>query len=211
MRRTQELYDAVAIGKQEPWKKYFADDCVFADEKGRQMDKTKLIVDVTSLPKGYSGTIKVTHPVGRIFPDVAVLSYDSDETETVFGQHLTARYHVTDTWLERGGNWQIIASQTMRYYEYPAIGRADLANFPEFTGTYELGGEQTRKVFVEGGRLFIERKGKREQLLPESGDIFFRKGVEGRILFHTGGDGKVDALVDRRNNEDVIWGKTANK
>ena len=38
-RRTQELYDAVVPGDQAPWKKYFADDSIFSDEKGRTMDK----------------------------------------------------------------------------------------------------------------------------------------------------------------------------
>jgi hypothetical protein len=37
VRRTQELLDAVVPGSQEPWKKYYADDCLFADEKERQM------------------------------------------------------------------------------------------------------------------------------------------------------------------------------
>jgi hypothetical protein len=207
VRRTQELFDAVVPGNQEPWKKYYADDCLFADEKGRQMDKTKLVADISPLPKGYSGTIKVVNPASRIIGDTAILSYDCDETETVFGQHLTARYHGTDTWLRRNGTWQIIASQAMRYYEDPATGRVDLAKFPEFSGVYELAEGQTRKVFVEGESLFVERKGKREQLFPESADILFRKGVEGRILFRLGSNGKVDALIDRRNNEDVIWKK----
>jgi hypothetical protein len=209
VRRTQELFDAVVPGNQEPWKKYYADDCLFADEKGRQMDKTKLIADISPLPKGYSGTIKVVNPMSRIVGDTAILSYDCNETETVFGQHLTARYHGTDTWLRRNATWQIVASQTMRYYEDPALGRADPAKFPEFSGLYELAEGQTRRVFVEGDSLFHERKGKREQLFPESADIFFRKGVEGRILFRLGTDGKVDALIDRRNNEDIIWKKKA--
>jgi hypothetical protein len=207
VRRTQELFDAVVPGNQEPWKKYYADDCLFADEKGRQLDKTKLIADLTPMPKGYSGTIKVVNPVSRIIGDTAILSYDCDETETVFGQHLTARYHGTDTWLRRNGAWQIVASQTMRYYEDPAIGRADPAKFPEFSGLYELAEGQTRKVFMEGESLFVERNGKREQLFPESADIFFRKGVEGRILFRARNDGKVQSLIDRRNNEDIIWKK----
>jgi hypothetical protein len=207
VRRTQELYDAIVPGNQEPWKKYYADDCIFADEKGRQLDKAKLIADIAPLPKGYSGTIKVARPVSRIIGDTAILSYDCDETETIFGQHLTARYHATDTWLRRHGVWQIVASQAMRYYEDPAAGRADPARFAEFSGTYELAEGQTRKVFAENGNLFVERKGKREQLYSESPDIFFRRGVEGRILFRTASDGKVDALIDRRNNEDVIWQK----
>src|SRR5437773_10127007 len=33
VRRTQELYDAVVPGNQAPWKKYFVDDSIFADEK----------------------------------------------------------------------------------------------------------------------------------------------------------------------------------
>jgi hypothetical protein len=31
--RTVELYDAVVPGNQAPWKKYFADDRIFADER----------------------------------------------------------------------------------------------------------------------------------------------------------------------------------
>lgn len=207
VRRTQELFDAVIPANQEPWKKYYADDCIFADEKGRQMNKAELVADITPLPKGYSGTIKIAKPMSRIIGDTAILSYDLDETEIVFGQHLTARYHGTDTWLRRNGRWQIVASQTMRYYEDPAVGQSDPAKFPQFSGTYELAPGQTRRVFAEGDKLFVERKGKREQLYPETPDIFFRKGVEGRILFRSGPNGKVDALIDRRNNEDIVWQK----
>src|SRR5213595_1151692 len=66
VRRTQELYDAVAAGNQAPWKKYFADDCIFSDEKGRTMDKNKLVADITPLPTGYSGVIKLEHVQSRI-------------------------------------------------------------------------------------------------------------------------------------------------
>jgi hypothetical protein len=61
VRRTQDLYDAIVPGNQEPWKKYFGDDCIFADEKGRLLDKTALIADITPMPAGYSGTIKVAN------------------------------------------------------------------------------------------------------------------------------------------------------
>ena len=208
VRRTQELYNAVVPGNQAPWKKYFADDCIFADEKGRVFDKPKLIGDITPLPSGYSGTIKIENAQSRIIGNTAILSYDADETETIFGQNLKARYHVTDTWLQRNGNWQIIASQAHRYYEDPALGKADTKRFAYYIGTYELAPRQTRSVTAEGDKLFVERNGKKEQLLPETSEIFFRKGVEGRILFRYASSGKVDALVDRRNNEDVIWRKT---
>jgi hypothetical protein len=209
VRRTQELYDAVVPGDQTPWKKYFADDSIFSDEKGRTMDKTKLIADITPLPTGYSGAIKLEHVQSRLFDNVAILSYDANETETIFGQNLSARYHITDTWLRRNGDWRIIASQAHRYYEDPAVGNADAKKFPDFIGNYELASGQTRKVFADGDSLFVERNGKKDQLFPETSELFFRKGIEGRVLFRYDKNGKVDALVDRRNNEDVIWRKKA--
>src|SRR6266516_2490514 len=207
-RRTQELYDAVVPGNQTPWKKYFADDCIFSDEKGRTLDKPKLIADITPMPAGYSGAMKIENARSRIVSHTAILSYDTDETETIFGQNLKARYHVTDTWLQRNGNWQIIASQAHRYYEDPALGTADPKRFADYIGTYELSPYQTRSVTAEGDKLFVERNGKKEQLLPETSEILFRKGVEGRILFRYASSGKVDTLIDRRNNENVIWCKT---
>src|SRR5947207_9765665 len=116
IRQTQELYDAVVPGNQEPWKKYYADDCIFADEKGRLFDKAKLVADITPLPAGYSGAIKVENVQSRVIGDTAILRYDANETETIFGQELHARYHTTDTWLRRNNSSQIIASQTQRYY-----------------------------------------------------------------------------------------------
>ena len=213
LRRTQQLYDSLVTGDQTPWKKYFADDCTFSDEKGRTFDKTKLVADITPLPKGYSGAIKIENVISRMIGDTAVLSYDLNETETIFGQELHARYHVTDTWLRRNGNWQILASQAHRYYEDPAVAdSSQLLNSAQHStadrvGVYELTPGQTRIVTAENGKLFIERNGKKEELLPESSDLFFGKGVEGRILFHYAANGKIDALIDRRNNEDVRWKK----
>ena len=174
------------------------------------MDKTKLVADITPMPAGYSGAIKIEQVQSRIYDNLAILSYDANETETIFGQSLNARYHITDTWLRRDGNWQIIASQAHRYYEDPAAGQTDPKKFPDFIGAYELAPGQTRTIIAEGDSLFVERSGKKDQLFPEASELFFRKGIEGRILFRYDKNGKVDALIDRRNNEDVVWRKVAN-
>src|SRR5262245_66556530 len=104
VRRTQELYDSLVSGDQAPWKKHFADDCMFADEKGRFFDKPKLIADITPLPTGYSGRIKIENAQSRIIGNAAVLSYDADETENIFGQKLKESYQITDTWFHRNAN-----------------------------------------------------------------------------------------------------------
>lgn len=48
VRRTQELFDAVVPGNPAPWKKYYADDCLFFDEKGRSLDKAALVANITT-------------------------------------------------------------------------------------------------------------------------------------------------------------------
>jgi hypothetical protein len=104
VRRSQELFDSVAPGNAEPFKKYFAEDAMFFDEKGRSMDKAALVKDIQPMPRGYSGTIKLVRPKSHIESNVAILSYDLDETEAIFGQNMTARYHETDTWMRRGAS-----------------------------------------------------------------------------------------------------------
>lgn len=209
VRRTQSMMDGVAGGHKHPWQENIAEGVIYFDEKGRLHDKTSLVNDVSPLPTGYSGTIKVVHPKSHIEDDIAILSYDMDESETIFGQDLKARYHATDTWMFRNGKWQIAAGQVLRYYEDPAMGLVDAKKFPDYVGTYELAPGVTRTVSVDDGKLYSQRGERpKEELLPETGDLYFRKGVEGRILFRRGENGRVEALVDRRNNEDVIWNRT---
>jgi hypothetical protein len=206
--RTQELFDAVAPGDLSPWKRYFAEDGLYFDEKGRSMDKAALLRDVTPLPKGYSGAIKIVKAESRIRGDTAILTYDLDETETIFGQKMTARYHGTDTWMRRNGQWQIVAGQMLRYYEDPSPGNIAPKKLAAYTGIYELTPGTTITVTTDGAEVYAQRgNAPRELLIPEATDVFFRPGVEGRRLFRHADDGKVDAMIDRRNNEDLIWKK----
>lgn len=210
VRRTQEFLDAVATGDRKPFEKYYADDCMIFDEKGRGMDKKAFVADQAPLPAGDTGSIKLVNAQSRILGDTAILSYDLDETETIYGQEMKARYRETDTWVRRNGEWQIVAEQVLRYYEDPAPGKADVKKYPDYVGTYELTPGTTMTVSSEGTGLYSQRNGRpKEQLIPEASDIFFRKGVEGRRLFRRDEKGKVDALIDRRNNEDIVWKKTA--
>jgi hypothetical protein len=211
VRRTQEIVDAVAPGDRRPFEKYFAADSMIFDEKGRSMDKKAFVADQSPLPAGYSGTINVVNPQSRILGETAILSYDLDETETIFGQVNTARYHETDTWMRRNGEWQIIAEQVLRYYEdpAPAPGKPDLKRYADYVGMYELAPGNALTVSIEGTDLISQRAGKAKNVLvPEAPDIFFVKGKEGRRLFRRDEKGRVEALIDRRNNEDVVWKKT---
>jgi Domain of unknown function (DUF4440)/Domain of unknown function (DUF3471) len=207
VRRTQELFDAVAPGNRAPWQKHFSEDAMYFDEQGHNMDKAALVASIEPLPAGVSGNIHIVRSKFRLVGGTAIHSYDMDESEIVQGQQLHARYHATDTWMERNGNWQIVAGQVLRYYEDPGAGHADVRKFRDYVGTYELSAGDRATVSAEDGKLYLQRGARpKVELIPEATDIFFRKGVEGRRLFRYGG-GKVDAMIDRRNNEDIVWKK----
>jgi hypothetical protein len=206
VRRTDQMYHNLAAGDRGPWQLYLADDVLYFDEKGRSMDKKALLEDVTPMPAGYSGSITLKNPKSLIQPTVAILSFDSDETETVYGQEMHARYHETDTWLLRNGKWQIAAGQVLRYYEDPATADLDPTHLNDFLGTYQITPGRTLVVTRDVNKLLSQRGSEKPvELLPESPDLFFRHNVEGRRLFHRDASGHVDALIDRRNNEDLLW------
>jgi hypothetical protein len=96
----------------------------------------------------------------------------------------------------------------LRFYEDPSVGPIDTAHLDDFVGTYQLAPVVTLNVSREGAQLYSKRGDAPQTILqPESPDLFFRPGVEGRRLFRRNKSGKVDALIDRRNNEDLIWKK----
>lgn len=206
LQRTQTMCDAVAPGNRAPWQKYLAADALIHDEKGGSYTKTTLLATIDPLPAGYSGTIRVTHPQTIFAPNVAIFSYDMEEVETVFGNRMTARYHQTDTWLYRNHLWQITASQVMRYYEDPAAIKLDTRLLNEYAGVYQLAPGNEMTVAVRDGKLFAARGSQKEtEMLAEAPDLFFRPGIEGRRLFRRNAAGRVDAMIDRRNNEDMLW------
>ena len=78
----------------------------------------------------------------------------------------------------------------------------------DFIGNYELAPGNTLTISREGDKLYSKRgDAPRTILQPESPDLFFRPGIEGRRLFYRNDSGNVDALIDRRNNEDLLWKK----
>jgi len=129
-----------------------------------------------------------------------------EEVETVFGNRMTARYHQTDTWLYRNHLWQITASQVMRYYEDPAALELATSQLNQYAGVYQLAPGNELTVTVRGGKLFAARGTQKEtEMLAEAPDLFFRPGIEGRRLFRRNTHGTIDAMIDRRNNEDMLW------
>jgi hypothetical protein len=180
---------------------------LFADEDGIVRTGAALIEEVRPLPAGYAGTLEMREPQVRITGDVGVVTYAIAERLDLFGQRLDTRYHTTDVYQRTAGGWRLIASHTSVIpSELPPIplppGRA--ADYP---GRYRLGDGPVAQVRLDGDRLVFEREGRPPQeLVPTGGDRFAQAGRP-RVerLFRRDAAGRVDALVDRRDNNDLVW------
>jgi len=206
-RVAQRLLDAVATGDTVTWAAYLDGDGIFTDEDGNVRDRHRVLAELRPLPPTMTGQICVTDPRASVRGDVAVLSYDALETASLYGQVLHTRYHTSDTYVRRGGRWYLLASETaVLPSEHTAVAVSP-ATLDDFVGTYLLSPGVEYVVERDGDHLYGRRgAGQREELLPLGPDRFFRRGApRGDRIFRRDSAGRVDALLDRRDNNDLVW------
>jgi hypothetical protein len=203
----QQLFDAVAVGDKAPWEKYLADDVIYTDENCQILTKKDLVDGLQPLPKGYSGSIRMTNVQSRINGDAAVLSYRLLEEETVFDQKLTPTYLETDTYFKRNGRWQLIAAHVIVMPSERKAITIRPEQYDSIVGQYELTPGVNYTITREDGKLIGQRTGRaKEELLPADDNTFFRKGgIRGEKVFVRDAEGRVTQILDRRENNDLIW------
>lgn len=210
-RIAQALMDAVAPGDTATWNRWLAADGLFTDENGRTRTRAEVLAELGPLPPGYVGHIRVANPRAVVAGETAVLSYDALEDLTLYGQRLDTRFHSTDTFVRRGGEWRMVGQQVQVLPAELRPVAVDPASFDALAGTYELGSGVTIEVRREGGRLMAQRTGRpAEELLPIGRDRFVRRGSpRGERFFVRDAAGRVTSMVDRRDNLDLVWRRVA--
>jgi ketosteroid isomerase-like protein len=209
-RATQELLDAVARGDVSVWQKYLAEDCIYTDEEGNVKTREDLLKELKPLPKNYLGTIKMGEPRVLAQENVIVLSHRDREELELYGQKLITWFHSTETWAKsQDGQWRLIAAQVMAIPNERKPIAVSPNKLDAYVGQYKLAPDVTYKVTRDGEKLFGQRTGRaREELLPLCVDTFYKKGVwRGEKVFERDAKGRVVRLLDRRENNDLIWKK----
>ena len=207
---TQELLDAIAPGSKSVWERYLAAGSIYADEEGRVLTKDELLKELTPLPKGYVGSIKIGDTKALVQDNVVVLSHRDREELELYNQKIVTYYHMTNTWArQRDGQWQVVATQVMAIPNERKPSAIDPKGLDAYVGQYELAPDVVYTITREGDKLFGQRTGRaKEELLPLCTDVFYRKGVwRGEKVFERGAQGRVDRMLDRRENNDLIWKK----
>lgn len=207
----QSLMDAVAPGDKTPWDRVMAPDCVMTDEEGRVLNKTEFLKALGPLPPGLSGHITVRDLTVQAYSTFAIVRFLMDETEDVFGQHLTTKYRNTDTFRLDGTAWKLVASETAVVTINPSAQTVDTSGWPGLVGTYQLmPAGWTFHVELREGTLYGGRDAsKLRAFIPLTPTAFVLTDGLGEWLFVVGRDGKATKVVDFRKFEPLIWTRVA--
>jgi hypothetical protein len=202
----QQLLDAVTAGDSAAWARHLAPDWTLSDEEGRLVGRAEFLAGLRPLPEGQSGKLRIgrRHLAGR--PGVAVMSYDAEEEHRYHGQLLRTVFRVTDTWVRRGGRWEQLASQVTAL-PWPLAGRPippQLAR--DYAGIYTLTADIGLRISAADSGLRIERADRPAEPLHALDDrLFVRHGIRGFWVFERDSLGRVDRLVNWRDNNPVVW------
>lgn len=207
----QELLDAVTAGDPSVWDRHLAETCLIGTEDGRTLSKAQMLKEIQPLPAAYKGNLTLANVQVREHGDVAILSYDIPEKLELYGQTLHTHFRSTDTYLRRDGRWRLIASQLQVLPSELEPVAVDPKLFDAYVGRYQLAPEVVYTVTREGNRLMGQRTGReKEELLSKSETIFFVRGQpRGEKVFAKDTKGKVTRLIDRRDNNDLVWTRIA--
>ena len=209
---TQALYDTLTSGDAQPWDRAIADDCIYTSEDGLVQGKADLVKSIQPLPKGFSGGIKLRDFTTRQAGDAVVAHYFADEWEDVYGQHLKTTYVSTDTWAERDGKWQIVATQTTVVPRDEDAVPVDAKAFAPLLGTYKVSPESPSNyvVFTKGGDLYGGRDEKSAtRLIPLSPLVYFQAGSIHTMIFVMGKDGRVDEMREIHKYNELAYKRAA--
>lgn len=92
---------------------YEADDIVDTDPSGRVTDKAQDKTDLSSGDLKFE-SMELSDLNVHVYGNTAVAAGTNRLKGTYKGQDISGKYRFTDTWVQRSGKWQVVASQSTK-------------------------------------------------------------------------------------------------
>lgn len=207
--KDQALLNATAPADKKIWEDVLASDAVFVDENGAILDRATFLEQLTPLPAGVSGTLKISNYQAHVDGDLATVIHLDDEQETFHGQTLLAQYLTTETWRRDNGEWKLYLTHIYLVLKDPPAITLPEKELRQYVGEYSAAPDLTYEIRFDGQRLVGGRKGASMKPLDvEVRDVLFVPGQPRiRKIFQRNGSGKITGFVDRRESWDLVWKK----
>lgn len=208
-RMTQELYDAVAPGRTDVWRRYLDEAVLYVDENGAVLTKSELLSQLRPLPTGLVGRIDVVNMKVGLHGDTAVTVHDADEHLDYHGQNVHTVFRSSMTWKRAAQAWRVVQVQVVAVLEDPPAISLDPERLCAYAGSYRLTPEIRTRVHCDGGALVFERDGRpAARYAAEAPDVFFTSGQpRSRKVFLRDAKGAITGFADRREGHDIVWTK----
>jgi ketosteroid isomerase-like protein len=205
--KTQAMADAIAIGDKAVWGLATDPALIFVNENNEVETKAQLLEELTPLPAGLVGHIKVTDYRLQRHGDSAVATYIADESLDYHGQLIKTKFRTTDTWRRTPRGWTMVASMTLAALSDPPAIALPAAKLADYAGRYALTSDIHYTVRADGEHLYGVRDGGKEvELKAEAIDLFFVPGSpRSRKVFYRDSTGRVSGFGDRREGNDIVW------
>jgi hypothetical protein len=203
---TQALMDAVTSGDSAVWDRALDGDCIVTNEDGAVFDKARMLKDLTPLPAGFSGEIKVRDLTVRQIGDAAVVHYWLDEWEQIFGQTLRTTYVETDAWQRAGDSWKVIAMHTTVVPRDLEPLQPDPAAWPPLLGDYAYSDKAASRyhVFMRDGALYGGNNPKTAtRLIPLAPLVYYQQGSIHLMIFVRDTSGAVNEVRELHKYNEV--------
>jgi hypothetical protein len=206
----QARLDAITSGDKAVWARDLDQSAILMDEEGHVSTKAQFLAGLAPLPKGSTGSLRVTRPHFTRDGDVAVIAFIADEHETIFGQHFQAQFGMVDTYHRVGDRWLLLSDTQTRLPLDPPVVGLTATQAQRYVGRYRmLDGPLVFAVTIAGGKLMGGRGGSRPlpmSAIADQPNAFFREGRPGTLIFLADSNGRVVKLIDRRYyNRDMIY------
>jgi hypothetical protein len=210
--KDQALLDATAPGDRATWDRMLAADAVYVDENGVVMYRDEFLNELLPLPAGASGNISITDYAVQLHGDTALVIHRDDERENYHGQQLRAEYLMTETWLRKSDDWKLAMVHAYVVAKDPPAVVIGAAALNEYAGRYSAAKDLPYLIRRDGAQLLGGREGTTPHaLLAEAPDVFFIAGQpRTRMIFRRNDAHKIDAFIDRREGEDLIFKRVSN-
>jgi len=160
----------------ESWGRHIGDDCVWIGRGLRVVSRA----EVQGLQVDTGKRVEIRDFVAHDYGTAAVLTYLVVEHQPQASGDVITRLRKMDTYVERAGNWQLVANAEVVGKPDRKAVQLDTASLDRIAGNYEtrFGDKVIRtRIWREGARLFAQTDGQeKSELMPLGGTIFFDAG-----------------------------------
>lgn len=200
-RLENEWLNSYVRGDKQTFDRIVADDFTRTDESGKFATKAEERALVQAPPASVKASLTNEDMRVRVYANAAIVT-GRIVSKVQAGLNFQSRF--TDTFVKRGGRWQVVARHYSRVPTERIAINVNSKIYEAYVGQYEIAPNVVFDITQEGERLMSQTTGQpKMELLPESEIEFFIKGFTAQFVFVRDGTGRVTKLIINQEGQRV--------